>query len=103
MRELTRKERAAVSALEHAIEHEPILRPVLVDDYGQSRALVHDLRSLLQRRVDAGARHPNEPGSLSELPFERPWGDESRSNVKPGDGLSRYGEPDHTGFCDGVF
>lgn len=101
MRPLTRRELAEVHALEHAIEREPMLRPVLVEDYGMTRAQLHDMRALLGRRIAASSRHPDEPGSMAASDA-RPWGVESRSNLKPGDGVARYGDPDHTGFCDGA-
>lgn len=97
MRHLTRRQRAEQSALVAQLERNPQMTGLVVEDYAQSRALVHGLR----RRVEASARHPDEPGS-SAASDARPWGFESRSNLQPGDGVARYGDPDHTGFCDGA-
>lgn len=87
VRELTRKEKVAMGALENALEHEPVLRPVLVSDYAHSRAELHDLRAALSRRLAALSRHPDEPGSKSAVVYR--------------DGLAPYGSPDVTGFAPG--
>lgn len=49
MRDLTGAEHAAADALGHVIEHEPVLRPVLVQDYAQARKAQRGL----SRRLDA--------------------------------------------------
>lgn len=84
MRELTRKQRCAVNAAVNAVEHEPALLPVVVEDYGMARAEVHDLRGILVRRINALAGHVDEVGSRSAVPSR--------------DGLAPYGSLDHTGF-----
>ena len=103
MRQLSRKERIALNAAAESLERHPELYLATVEDYGQSRALVHDLRELLERRVNAASRHPEEPGSLSDISPEHrsPWGRVSRSDLGPDDGLGRYGDGDHTGFGSG--
>lgn len=97
---LTRRERAALSALENAIEHEPVLRPVLVQDYAVARKHVHHLRASLELRVrqlNALGRHVDEPGSRSDV-VVRPAHTGSRSSIGDGDGSGVYGAEDHTGF-----
>lgn len=90
MRNLTRTERCAMTALENAIEHEPALRPVLVHDYATARVRELDLRDsrdAFERRTIALTGHVDEPGS--------------RSTLHPGNGLVPYGSPDPTGFGEG--
>lgn len=87
MRQLTRKERARVEGLAHAVDKHPELVPGVVEDYGAARAEVHSLRELLAKRRASGGRHRNEPGS--------------KPAVKYRDGLGPYGTPDVTGFGEG--
>lgn len=87
--ELSRRDRAAIGALAHAIEHEPALRPVVAEDYGVARKHIHHLRELLERQRQQRGRHPDEPGSKSAIRYR--------------DGLAPYGTVDTTGFSDGLF
>ena len=99
MRQLSRKERVALNAAAESLERHPELYLATVEAYGQSRALVHDLRELLERRVNAASRHPDEPGSKSLIPPARVR--EHHPHLV--DSLGRYGDLDNTGFSDGVF
>jgi hypothetical protein len=104
--ELTpRQKRIAIGALANAIEHEPALRPVLVDDYANARLDLKAMRKLhetLGRRLASMSRHPDEPGSKSTIRSSRPWTPSgSRCDVKPGDGSAEFGSVDHTGFAEG--
>jgi hypothetical protein len=87
MRDLDRKARCEIAALANALDHEPVLRPVIVEDYARARKQFKEARALhglLARRLEAATRHPLEPGSISAL--------------VPRDGLAPYGSPDHTSF-----
>lgn len=87
MRQLTRKDRARIEGLAHAVEKHPELVPGVVEDYGAARAQVHSLRELLAKRAASMGRNPDEPGSKSAVRYR--------------DGLAPYGTPDITGFSDG--
>jgi hypothetical protein len=64
MRDMSRKERCAMRALEHAIEHEPALRPALVSDYAIARAQVHSLRGRFEVLVQPAEPHHFHVGSV---------------------------------------
>lgn len=61
MRELSRRQRARLSALEHALDHEAELAPVVVQDYRQA---ADDRAEPRQRPVErpAGPTPPDPTG-----------------------------------------
>jgi hypothetical protein len=84
MRDLDRKARCEIAALANALDHEPVLRPVIVEDYARARKDFKEARALhglLARRLEAATRHPLEPGSISALVYR--------------DGLAPYGSRPH--------